>query len=96
MEIKHEEKDGKGLFYIENYYEKIAKLSYERTKDGNIVAKHTWVSPALEGQGVAHKLFDKLIGLVRHDNAKLSSDCNYVKGKVEEKKENYADIWTQK
>lgn len=41
MEIKHEEKDGKGIFYIDNYYEKIAKLSYERTEDGKILAKHT-------------------------------------------------------
>lgn len=96
MEIKHEEKDGKGIFYIDNYYEKIAKLSYERTEDGKILAKHTWVSPAMEGQGFGAKLFNKLVDLVRHEDTKLCSDCEYVKQKVEENKENYTDIWTQK
>lgn len=92
MEILHEEIDGKGVFYISDNMGKIAKLKYRRTSDNKIIAEHTWVSPALEGKGVAGNLFNKLIQYAREEKLKLSSECSYVKEKLEKKKEELKDI----
>ena len=92
MEIIHEEINGKGVFYIKDDTGKIAKLKYRRTSDNKIIAEHTWVSPALEGKGVAGKLFDKLVEYTREKKMKLSSECSYVKEKLEKKKDELKDI----
>lgn len=92
MEILHEEINGKGVFYIKDDMGKIAKLKYRRTADDKIIAEHTWVSPALEGKGVAAQLFDKLVDYTRKEKLKLSSDCSYVKERMEKKKEQLKDI----
>lgn len=95
MEIIHEEINGRGIFYIKDDNGKFAELTYRRTPDNKIVADHTWVSPEREGQGIARKLFDKLVEFVRNEKAKLVPLCSYVVRTAEKEKEKLKDILTK-
>ncbi len=92
MEILHEEINGKGAFFIKDDTGRVAELEYERENSGVIIATHTRVSPALEGQGIARKLFDKLIEHTRKEKTKILAVCPYVKKRLSEKIEEFKDI----
>lgn len=83
---------GNHKFFIgEDEQNPIAEITFKPTDDNTIIADHTYVSDELRGQGVAGKLFDKLIGHARENNLKIVPECSYVKAKIE-KTDAYDDV----
>lgn len=91
IEFKIDEKD-RGSFYIIKDGAQIAELDFE-IKDNVLNAYHTGVRKELEGQGIAAKLFDKLIEYARKNNYKIIPSCSYISVKFRRHPAEFADIW---
>lgn len=75
---------GDHKFYIgEDETNPIAQITYKDKDEHTIIADHTYVSESLRGQGVAGKLFDKLIEYAEEENKKIVPECSYVKVKLQ-------------
>jgi len=83
---------GNKKFYIgEDESNPIAEITYKDKDANTIIADHTYVSDELRGQGIAGKLFDRLIEFAREENKKIVPLCSYVKVKMERSAE-YEDL----
>lgn len=73
--------------------EKLAEITFSLTDDPKVVvADHTFVSPALRGQGAAGKLLDRLVEEMEAQGKKIKASCSYVVKKFEEEPEKFAHI----
>lgn len=55
----------------------VAFASYRRTDDAVIIT-HTETPPALRGRGIATRLVESAIGLIRAENRKPVAGCSFV------------------
>lgn len=75
---------GDHKFYIgEDENNPIAQITYKDKDEHTIIADHTYVSETLRGQGIAGKLFDKLIEFAEEENKKIVPECSYVKKRLD-------------
>jgi len=91
MEVKHEKRSGKGIFYIEENGERIANLLYIFKNDTTFSIEHTLVNHGYEGKGLAKALLNAAIAFARENAYKIIPVCPYAK-KVMEGVETYADV----
>lgn len=83
---------GDNKFYIgEDEQQPIAEITFKPKDEHTIIADHTYVSDELRGQGIAGKLFNKLIEYARENELKIIPECSYVKTKME-KSSDYDDV----
>lgn len=75
---QHEERDGRGVFFIERDGARVGEMTYRRLGDTRILIDHTEVDPALRGKGVARALLDAAVGWARQHGVKISATCSYV------------------
>ena len=76
--IQHTEHGDTGVFFLEKGSARIAEMTYQRLGESRILVDHTFVDPALRGQGVARKLLDAVVAWARRNNTKVSASCSYV------------------
>lgn len=96
MEIQFKiDENKKGSFFIENDNgDQIAELEFEI--ENNILdAHHTGVRKELEGQGIAAKLFDKMIEYAQNNNYMVKPTCPYIEMKFKRAQPKLNDIWFQ-
>lgn len=73
--------------------EKLAEITFRPTDDPNVVvADHTYVSPALRGQGAAGKLLHRLVEEMKAEGKKIKASCSYVVKKFKEEPEIFDSI----
>ena len=73
--IKH----GENKFFIGDSPENvIAEIIYTPTSDNRLVIERTFVSDALQGQGIGRKLVNEIVNLARRENKKISARCSYA------------------
>lgn len=83
---------GHGLFYIEEYGERIAKMFVE-IKPHELVAIHTEVDQKAEGRGLAKMLLTAMVKYARDHKLMVIPNCPYVRAQFERRPDEYADIW---
>lgn len=93
IEFKINEKN-RGSFFINKEGKQIAELDFE-IKNSVLNAYHTGVRPEYEGQGIAGKLFDKMVEYAREKNYKITPSCSYVSAKFRRHPDKFVDIWQQ-
>jgi uncharacterized protein len=76
--IQHKVHGDTGVFFLEKGSARIAEMTYQRLGESRILVDHTFVDPALRGQGVARQLLDAAVAWARRNNVKLSASCSYV------------------
>lgn len=81
-----------GSFFIEKDGKQVAELDFE-IKNNILNAYHTGVRSELEGQGIAGKLFDKMVNYARENNYRVIPSCSYILAKFRRNPEGFADIW---
>ncbi len=91
IEFKIDEKDH-GSFFIMKDGNQIAELDFD-IKDNVLNAYHTGVRKELEGQGIAAKLFDKVVVYARDKNYKILPSCSYILVKFRRHPNDFADVW---
>lgn len=84
--------NNRGSFFINKDGNQIAELDFE-LKDDVLNAYHTGVRKELEGQGIASKLFDKLLEYARENNYKIIPSCSYIAAKFHRHPDEFVDVW---
>jgi predicted GNAT family acetyltransferase len=89
-EVKHNETDCRGIFFIEDAGKKIAAMHYHL--DQNVLTiEHTVVDPSFEGQGLGKLLITAVTDFARTNSYKIVPVCPYAK-KVLERSDQYHDL----
>lgn len=82
-EIRHEESNGRGAFFIERDGRRIAEQVYRRVDERRVVIVHTEVDPSLRGHGVARQLLDGVVAWARPTGTRVGATCPYAKAQFE-------------
>ncbi|WP_235924172.1 GNAT family N-acetyltransferase [Pseudoroseicyclus tamaricis] len=77
-EVTYEEAGGKGRYHID-WPEGSAELVTSLTSPELVIAEHTEVPKALEGQGLAKQLVEALVQDARERHFRIVALCPYVK-----------------
>lgn len=72
------DKQGNAFIYQNDDGTQGGEITFTPQGNGIIVADHTYVDPALRGQGIAGKLLDALAEYARSENLKIKAQCSYV------------------
>ena len=83
MEIKEERSGEKGEFYIEKNGDRVARIQFIDSAEGQIDVFHTEVDEELRGQGVGDKLVDRVVKYARDADLKIVATCPYAKKLIE-------------
>jgi predicted GNAT family acetyltransferase len=83
LEVRHEEADGRGAFFIEQGGRRIAEQAYRRLAERRVVIVHTEVDESLRGQGVARRLLDTAVAWARTTGTRVRATCPYAKAQFE-------------
>ncbi len=93
MEIQFKmDEQKRGCFFIEKEGRQIAELDFE-VKENLLNAYHTGVRPELEGQGIAARLFNRMVSFAREERYKVIPSCSYILVKFRRHPDEYGDIW---
>ncbi|MDD7363730.1 MAG: GNAT family N-acetyltransferase [Peptoniphilus sp.] len=84
---------GNNRFYIgEDQNKPDAFISWVPSGEDKIIIDHTIVNPALEGQGIAGKLLDKVTDYARENNLKILATCGFAVNRMKDNEE-YSDVY---
>ncbi len=92
LEVRHEETDGVGAFFIERDGKRIAEQAYVRIDEHRIMIAHTEVDGSLKGQGVGRRLLDTAVAWARKTGTRVRATCPYAKAQFE-KDESIRDVY---
>ena len=88
----YEVKKGTQSFYIgESEDQWAATITYVYSGENRITVEHTYVSEALNGQGVGKLLLKALTDWARAESLKITPECSYAKAQMEKNSE-YHDL----
>lgn len=76
--VMHREDPHGGVFFIERAGVRVGEMSYQRNGGSQVTIDHTFVDPALRGQGVARQLLDAAVAWARATGTRLAATCSYV------------------
>lgn len=83
LEIRHEESDGRGVFFVELDGKRVALEVYRRSDPNHVVITHTEVDDLLRGRGVARKMLDAAVAWARTTGTRVAATCPYAKAQFE-------------
>lgn len=83
MNIQHNEKAERGMFFIEEEGKKVAKMTY-RLEEGKMVIDHTIVDESLRGKDIGAGLVNEGVRFARDKKLKIVPVCTYAKKILEE------------
>ncbi len=78
--IEHENTESGGRFFIEN----AAQLSYRWDGEKIMVVDHTTVDRELRGQGIAERLYRRMVDYARDNQIRVVPVCSYVANMFDE------------
>ena len=87
MNIKQEEKETKGRFFIEKDGAKAAEMTYSKAGTSRIIIDHTEVSDDFRGQGLGVQLVEKAADYAREHNLTILPLCPFARSIFERKPE---------
>jgi predicted GNAT family acetyltransferase len=91
MDIKHQNTEKNGVFYVEELNNRLAEMTYVWSGPDKFIIDHTEVSEKLKGLGIGNKLVLAAVEYARKNNVKIMPLCPFAK-KVFERNEAYKDV----
>jgi predicted GNAT family acetyltransferase len=91
MEIKHQQSENKGSFYIEEGNERLAEMTYSKAGPTRIIIDHTEVSDKLKGKGAGKQLVTAAVEWARQNKIKIIPLCPFASA-VFQKTEAFHDV----
>lgn len=86
------DKEGHGLFYIDENNEQIAKMIIG-IYDRELTVYHTEVLPKAEGKGLAKEMLNAMVAYARENNLQVIALCPYVFAQFKQHPDEYKDVW---
>lgn len=83
MNIQHKSSDTKGEFYIDKNGVTVAKITYSKLGNTQIIVDHTEVSSDFKGQNIGKKLVEHIVDYARSKELKLIPLCPFTKSIIE-------------
>jgi uncharacterized protein len=83
IDIRHEEADGRGAFFIEREGVRLAQMTYSRAGADLVVVDHTEVRQELQGLGIARRLLDTAVAWARQTKTRVTATCPYANAQFE-------------
>lgn len=90
--IRQQEKDNRGDFYIEVDGERKGSLRYLLFDSGRMVLVHTEVSAELKGQGAGRKLLNRAVRDARERGFRILPQCPYARRVMYKNREEFQDV----
>ncbi len=87
MDIKFEQSENKGAFFIEENGKRLAEMTFSKAGDTRIIIDHTEVSDALKGKGAGKQLVSAAVDYARKNNIKIIPLCPFAKSVFNKVKE---------
>jgi predicted GNAT family acetyltransferase len=91
MDIRHEQNQKEGDFFIEIDGERLGELKYSVSKPGEIAIYHTGVDEKLRGHKAGEKLVAAAVEFARANELKIVPTCPYAKKVIDQTPE-YQDV----
>lgn len=70
----------------------IAEATYVFLDENTVDINHTYVDPALRGQGVAGEMMEVVARRLRKDGLKAVASCSYANAWLNKHRESYFDV----
>lgn len=94
MEIKFEESESKGAFYIEESGKRVAEMTISKAGGNILIIDSTHVDDALRGKNAGKQLVEAAVKHARDHQYKIIPLCPFAKS-VFEKVKDYQDVLNQ-
>jgi predicted GNAT family acetyltransferase len=94
MLIQQEEKEHKGVFFVEVEHERLAAMTYSLSP-GIMIIEHTEVDDKLKGKNVGYQLVSQGAEWARSKNLKIIPLCPFARSVFKKKKAEFMDVWKQ-
>jgi predicted GNAT family acetyltransferase len=78
IEIRQEEANGHGAFYVERNGERLGEMTYARESERLITIEHTNVHEQLHGLGIGRKLLESAVAWARSTHTRVIAACPYA------------------
>lgn len=91
MEIKLDQSATKGMFFVEENGEKLARMTFSKAGDNIIIIDHTEVSDKLRGKNIGKQLVTTAVEHARKNNLKIIPLCPFTKSVID-KTPAYQDV----
>ena len=91
MEIKFEQTESKGAFFVEENGQRLATMSFSKAGDTTLIIDHTEVSDVLRGKNVGKQLVAAAVDYARKNKLKIIPLCPFTKSVIDKTKE-YQDV----
>ncbi len=94
MEIKFQENESKGAFYIEQDGKKVAEMTISKAGGNIMIIDSTRVDDALRGKNAGKQLVEAAVNHAREYQYKIIPLCPFAKSVFEKEKE-FQDVLNQ-
>lgn len=79
LEVKLEENESKGAFYIEENGKRIAEMTYSKAGTDTIIIDHTQVDDKIRGQGAGEKMVEEAVAYARKKGISIIPLCPFAR-----------------
>ncbi|XLS28349.1 GNAT family N-acetyltransferase [Flavobacteriaceae bacterium M23B6Z8] len=91
INIKHQNKETKGIFFIQEGAKMVAEMTYSKAGNDKIIIDHTHVDESLTGEGVGAKLVKAGVDYARKNSLKILPLCPFANAEFKKHPE-YDDV----
>jgi uncharacterized protein len=92
MEVQHKKRENKGMFYVQEDGEILARMTYMQPDREKLVVEHTEVDDEIRHENVGYQMVHTAVQYARNHHLKIVPMCPFVKA-VFDKKPEYKDVW---
>ena len=92
MQIKQQEYNHKGSFFVEENGKLQAELTYTLSDPDILIIVHTEVSISLKGKNVGYQLLEQAAEFARKKNYKIIPHCTFAQSVFKKKRAAFEDV----
>ena len=92
MDIKQEQNESKGVFYVEEDGKRLAALDYSVADNSCMIINHTEVDKILQGKNVGKQLVNAAASFARSRHYKIIAKCSFANAVMKKNKAAFADV----
>jgi len=92
MQVQQKQVGSKGLFYVKENDNIMAKMTYSMTGTDLMIIDHTEVSEELKGKNVGYQLVQAAVEYARTNHIKIFPLCPFANAVFKKKAAEYGDV----